>query len=99
MNPQLIGLRFVLNYGGNIITIVPQAIALSLMEGWKHGQLPPILDSDTCQAPREHGIWAIKSDQILALHTVDLNQLQQPAAVQQQGAMPRPPQVPPMSGR
>lgn len=69
-----IGLKLILNSGNYIIAILPQKEAMDIAGKWqsRYYQLKgeQIIGGDAC--PPDQGAWAVRVDQIAALHTFDI---------------------------
>lgn len=77
---DLIGIRFVLTGGAFINAILCESDAKGIMRGWKLGEFvikgKTIIGSDDYQKPQKDD-WAVRVEDIMAIHTFDWVQYQQ----------------------
>ena len=85
----MIGLRFLLNYGHFLQIAISEQEAKQIMQGWSAGTLRPILQGTSPPSGIIPGVaWSIRTECIVAIHTFDLELLEQQRP--QAGVLPWP---------
>lgn len=72
-----IGLKFLLRGGAFVCAVMEESKAREAIALWMQGKLPPIGGETTAQQS-----WAVKTEEVVAIHTFDLVPEGQPAQQQ-----------------
>ena len=80
-----VGIKFLLRHGHYFAHVVADQQARQLVQSWLDGKLAPMIAGESQGYP-----WCIRTEDIIAIHTFDLNQVQQQQSAQKpfQGFFP-----------